>query len=371
MKIIQITPYFYPKIGGLENVVKELSEYLAKKGHQVEVFTSDIECPKDQQFKSTKNLKINYLPAWEFAHTPIIFSLFWKLMKIPQDSIMHVHISQAFVPEIVWLVSKIRKIPYVTHIHTDIGPSGKLGFLLPFYKRFFLKRVLTDACKTIVLNKCYLNLISSKYNTTNLFIIPNGISKNFIFKKDLNIDRKINLLYVGRLTGEKNVPKLIEAISLLKNKTILNIIGDGEKEQEIKRLINEKGLGNIFLHGRKIGNNLLKFYQSATIFLLASDYEGQPLVLLEAMATGTPIIASDVIGIRDTVSGIGILVNPPTAENFAKEIDNLINDLQLRKKLAENGLKEVKKYSWDKIVEQTEQVYKEVLREHKHANNKK
>lgn len=135
MKIVQIISYYPPHLGGMENVAKEISESLAKRGHQVKVFTSDIGCPKNKQLKSIKNLKINYLKSWEFSYIPVIRSLYNELVKIPKDSIMHVHVAQAFIPEIVYLVSKIKKIPYITHIHGDTKPSGKFGFLLSLYKR--------------------------------------------------------------------------------------------------------------------------------------------------------------------------------------------------------------------------------------------
>ncbi|GAI84343.1 unnamed protein product, partial [marine sediment metagenome] len=116
MRIIQVVSYYPPYVGGMQNVTREISERLAKKGHQVEVFTSDIGCKKGK-LRSTKNLKIHYLKSYEFAHTPIIPSLFFRLLKLSKNSIIHVHVAQALVPEVVCLVSKIRKIPYIAHIH--------------------------------------------------------------------------------------------------------------------------------------------------------------------------------------------------------------------------------------------------------------
>ena len=140
MEIIQITPGYPPRLGGAENVAKEISERLASKSHPVKVFTSDIGCEKGK-LKSIKNLKISYLRSWEFAHTFIIPSLFFELLKVPQNSIIHLHTSgEAFVPEIIYLISKIRKIPYIAHFHADAEPSGTLGFLVPLYKLFFLKK---------------------------------------------------------------------------------------------------------------------------------------------------------------------------------------------------------------------------------------
>ena len=163
MNIIQITPFYPPHLGGMENVVKEISENLAKRDHQVTVFTSDIGCKKDKLI-STKNLKIRYLKSFEIAHTPIIPSLFFELLKIPQDSIIHLHVAQSFTPEIVSLVSKIRKIPYIAHIHIDVGPSGKLGFLLPLYKKVLLKKVLSYSSKVVVPSSDYIDLVSKKYS---------------------------------------------------------------------------------------------------------------------------------------------------------------------------------------------------------------
>jgi glycosyltransferase involved in cell wall biosynthesis len=361
MKIVQIVSYYPPHLGGMENAVKEISESLAKRGHQVKVFTSDIGCKKDK-LTSTKNLEIHYLNSFEFAHSSIIPFLFFKLLTIPKDSIIHLHVAQAFVPEIVYLVSKIKKISYVLHLHADVGPSGKLGFLLPFYKNVILKRILKSSRKIIVLNNNYKTLVNRKYHILeNITVIPNGINEEFFIDKRITSSRYTNLLFVGRLSIEKNVSKLVEAVSLLESRVVLDIVGDGEKRNEIEKLILDKKLKNVILHGKKTGKDLIKFYKNADIFLLASDYEGLPLVLLEAMASGTPIIVSDVIGIRELVGKTGILVNPPTPENFAKAINNLIEDKKLRNTLSVSGREKAKGYDWDKIIEKFEDVYREVL----------
>jgi len=105
--------------------------------------------------------------------------------------------------------------------------------------------------------------------------------------------------------------------------------------------------------------------------IFPSLYESFGIVLLEAMATGTPIITSDILDIRSTIKNnyTGLLVEP-TPEKIAEAIVKLIKDPQLRKKLTENGLKEVKKYSWDKIVNQYINLYTQVLKEHNNETTK-
>ena len=370
MRIIQITSYYPPHLGGMENVIREISESLVKKGHQVEVFTSNIGYKKEK-LKSIKNLKVYYLKSFVFANTPIMPSLFFYLMKIPRDSILHLHVAPAFIPEVVYLISRIKKIPYIAHIHLDIKRSGKLGFLLPLYKNIILKRVLKSASKIIVLSEEYKTLINKKYNIfDNIIIIPNGVGKEFFINKKNISPNHTNLLFVGRLSTQKNIPKLIDCVSLIKNKVVLDIVGDGEKKTEIGKLIYNKKLNNVILHGQKTGKKLINFYKNADIFIMTSDIEAMPLVLLEAMASNTPIVASDVLGIHEIVGESGILVNPPTPDNFAKAIDNLIEDKILMDILSKRGRKKAKNYDWNKIMERLEDVYRVLLSENKLFNNK-
>lgn len=370
MKIIQVLSHYPPYLGGVENVAKEISERLAKIDYAVEVFTSNVGC-KDEKSTPTNNLKIHYLKSFEFAHTTIIPSLFFKLLTIPKDSIIHLHVARAFVPEIVWLVSKIKNIPYIVHLHLDVGPSGKLGFLLPVYKKLFLEKILKSAKKIIVPTSDYISLVCQKYQISEkkICVIPSGVS----LEKFKPIDHKINLptklLFVGRLSIQKNIPLLIKSFEhAIKNgcKNItLEIVGDGEDRSKIVDLIEDEKLQeSVILHGVLRGEKLYKMFSNSDIFILTSREESFGIVLIEAMASGLPIIASDIPGLRNVVENgkTGLLVEP-SIENFAKAIEKMINDHKLREKLITNGLREVKKYNWDKIVEKFEGVYKEVLYE--------
>lgn len=358
LKIIQITGYYPPHLGGLEMVVKEISERLAKKGNLVEVFTSNIGYKKEKS-RQIKNLKVNYFRSWEFANTPITPCLFFKLLRIPKDSIMHIHIAQAFIPEVAYLVSKIRNIPYITHFHGETLPTGKFGFLLPFYKKIFTKMILSKSEKIICLSKDYKRFINKKYgiDKSKITVIPNGVSEDFFVNKNKPITKIPNLLFVGRLSIDKNVKTLIKAVSLLRNRVVLNIVGEGKMEKKLKNLVLEKGMKNIFLHGRKTGKELINFYKNADIFLLASRFEGQPLTLLEAMASGNVIIASNIMGVREIIGNAGVLVDPPTSENFAMAIDKLIKNRKLISILSKRGIKKAKLNNWDSITKELMNIY--------------
>ncbi len=364
MKIVQVVAYYPPHIGGMENCVKEISNRLARKGHQVEIFTSDIGCKKYRQ-SSTNNLNIHYLRSWEFAHTAIIPSLFFKLLKIPGDSIIHVHIAQVMIPEIVFLVSKIKKIPYIAHIHADVEPSGKLGFLLPFYKKMFLQKILNSAWKMVVSTRDYVNLISKKYSIpkTKIYKIPNGVDLEHFRSVSTRLHSPVRLLSVGRLSKPKNVPLLIRSFKLVMENNHpdmeLHIVGKGEEKNKIFDLIKKEELEKkVTLHGALLGKDLYDIYSYSDIFVLASECESFPLVLVEAMASGLPIVVSDITSVKNIVknNATGLLVKP-TPENFAGAVEKLLGNSQLRKKLIKNGLEEVKKYDWNKIVRKFEHIY--------------
>lgn len=369
MKIIQITPYFPPHLGGMENRVKDLSEYLSQKGHKVIVFTSKVN--GKNYLPKSNNLSIEYLNNINIAHTPISFSLVKKLFKLDKNCIFHIHAVDAFYPPIAYLISRIRKIPYILHIRGNIQPSGKFGFLLPLYKKLFLNKILNKANKVIALNKDYKKLFCTLYNLPpkNVSVIPNATSfrPNKYWSKKKS--KEINLLFVGRFSIDKNIPLIIESLDFLhkKNKNIkLYLVGEGEDKEDLKKMVNEKGLKEsvIFL-GRLEGEDLYRRYSKSDIVILPSKVECFSSVLLEAMTMAKPIIASNVEGTRNIIKNNynGILIKP-TPEKIAEAVEKLIKNPRLRERLVKNGLKEIKRYSWDKVVKQTEEVYREVLKEH-------
>ena len=115
----------------------------------------------------------------------------------------------------------------------------------------------------VCLLKDYRKFNNRKYgiNESKVFVIPNGISEKFFINNEKKLNKIPRLLFVGMFSVEKNTPKLIEATSLLKSKVILHIVGEGEKKEELKKLILDKRIKNIILHGKKTGKELIDFYK--------------------------------------------------------------------------------------------------------------
>ncbi len=364
MKIVQVVAYYPPNIGGLQNCVKEISERLVEKGHIVEVFTSDIDCKNGKQ-KSSRNNKINYLKGWQFAHSAIIPSLLLRLALNVNNSIIHVHVAHVLIPEIVYLVSKIRNIPYIANIHSDVESSGKFGFLLKPYKKYILKYVLKNASRVVCATADQRKIIINKYKliASKVVVIPDGVGEEHFIKRKKFVKRTPRILNVGRFDVIKNIPLLINSVSKMREDVILDLVGDGERRREIEKAIEEKKLKNVHMHGMRAKKEIISFYKNADVFVISSHKEGLSIAVLEAMAAGLPIIGTNVPGIRDLIKDVGILVPDNNPKKLAVAIDSLVSNKKLQKELSSKSLNAARKYKWNENVRKFEKIYKDVLEE--------
>ena len=134
------------------------------------------------------------------------------------------------------------------------------------------------------------------------------------------------------------------------------IVGDGDERPVVESLVHKHSLTNISVVGPRCGTDLVETYRWADVLVLPSDREGMPLVVLEAMASGVPVVATNVMGNRELVAGVGLLVEPePTS--IALALDRLAQDAGLRVQLTDLGLAAVRNWTWDRLARRIEQVY--------------
>lgn len=167
----------------------------------------------------------------------------------------------------------------------------------PPYKKIVWRNILPLANYVICPTVDYVEPITHKYNIERhkCVIIPSGINMaDFRRKPSQSISTPVKILSVGRLSSQKNIPRLLAAFCLFQSryKAVLHIIGAGEDKQLIERLIRDNDISNVFLEGEIRGAKLADFYASSDIFVLTSDFESFGIVNLEAMASGLPIVAS-------------------------------------------------------------------------------
>ncbi|WP_329338045.1 glycosyltransferase family 4 protein [Streptomyces sp. NBC_01352] len=360
-RVIQVTPYYPPALGGLERVVAQLSQELAHR-HEVHVVTTGLRTSGLPRHSVEDGVHVHRLPAIEVANTAISALLPVQLAKARPGDVVHLHIAHALVPELVSAVAALRHVPYVAHFHLDVDASGPLGRLLPWYKQHFLGRVLRRAVAVVALTEEMAEFLVERYGVSRqrLHIVPNGVSDAYFLPPRPAPARPLRLLFVGRLQIQKNVARLLDAMAQVQEDVRLRIVGDGELREPLVAQAARLGLRNVEFVGALYGDDLVKAYADSDAFVLPSDKEGMPLVLLEAMASGLPVIATDVPGNRELVDGTGLLAAPDPAA-LARRIDELAADAELWRSLAERSARTAAGLSWSRVAERVEQVYTEAL----------
>lgn len=369
MKIIHTIAAYPPHAGGMEHNTKYNATEMAKRGYEVVVYTSS-KGYKPEVKRESKNLEVDYLPSFEIAHTQIMPSLLPKLLRLSKDSVVHMHVAQAFVPEITYLACKFRGIPYLAHIHLDVDPTGVMGFVLPFYKKFILGPILRSADAVTVLTPDYVDLIAKNYKVSKkkIVLIPNGTYFTPGKKIKEKVHKPLRLFFVGRLSKQKNIPLLLNSVALIINKykipAILKIAGDGEEKKEVIKLIsNLKIKKYVSLLGTVTPKDVQKWQRWADISLVTSRSEAFGTVVTEAMASGTPVVSTNIFSVRNIVNNgyNGFLVKDDPNE-MALVIKKLVDNTKIYKSVIKNGLKSSNQYRWSTVVDKYEDLYLKLSR---------
>ncbi|MEU4238179.1 glycosyltransferase family 4 protein [Actinoplanes sp. NPDC026619] len=362
--IMQITPYYPPHLGGLERVVENLAAGLGHR-HDVRVVTTTIGSGNAPRRSRVGPVQVRRHRSIEFAHTPLAPGLLGSLLRAPRSAVLHLHTAHALLPELVALTAWIRRQRFLVHFHLDVDSSGRLGWLLPAYKKHVFGRVLRAAAGVIVLTRSQADWVRETYRVRaeRIFVVPNGVgAAYFMDPRPLRRpdDGPLELLYVGRLSPQKNVTRLLEAMSRVQLPIHLTVVGDGEQRAELHELAARLGLTNVTFAGARLGAELTRSYADADAFVLPSDKEGMPLVALEAMAAALPIVATAVPGNTELLGDVALMAQPEPAA-LAAALDAIADDPVLAEFHGLRSLTAARAHDWDTVVRQVEDIYAEVL----------
>ncbi|MEA3378642.1 MAG: glycosyltransferase family 4 protein [Nanoarchaeota archaeon] len=380
MKIAFVTAFYRPVVDGPGNVIWEVGQRLAKKGHDVHVFCSDSDKKNTIKVKEevVDGIKVHRLNNWFIAANFATFfpSVIKRLMKEHFD-IIHSHVSGHSYHFFSALVSRLKNIPHVhtTHCCWTTGFRSLFARMLVWldYKTV-LPLSLKWSDKIIAITPWEINHIQ-KYGGAKdkIVVIPNGMDailfdkiKDNKFKENFGIpkDKKI-ILFFGRLNPVKGVDILAEAgreIVKERDDAYFVFIGPDEgMKKKVEAICS--GSDKMILKGPIYGKKkIAEMYQGSDIYALPSYREGLPLTLFEAMAAGLPVVATPVNGVpyemKDPENGL--LVPYGDKKALKDAIVKLLDDDGLRKKIAENNVKTAKKYDWDIIAERVLEVYNDL-----------
>jgi len=371
LRIVQTPARFFPSIGGVDKYVLNLSQELVNKGHSVKVVCANEPKSNLTEIDGINVQRLNYIG--KIRNTNITLGLFFALLKENFD-IIHTHFPTPWSADISMIISFLKRKPLILTYHNDAVTAGKLKVLVEIYNRVFLKLLLKGSTKILITQPEYINRSKYLYKYKNkIEIIPNGIDTKIYFQKNINkIPNQIFFLSIlDRHHTYKGLDCLIKAIKIVRTKIPdikLIVGGSGELVEEYKTLT--KGLGlekNVEFRGFIESNKLVDLYNQSELFVLPSTgiQEGFGIVLLEALACGTPVIATNIVGIAKEIKDnkCGIIIPCNDAKKLAQAIIRIIKNINLQKKMIIKGKLLIQdKYDWNKIVKMMENLYLDVIR---------
>lgn len=373
MKITQVTPYFYPHVGGVESHVLSLSRELAKMGHEVRIVTSLVKNSQPHEnFDSLEIFRVK--PLLNAYGTPVMPKLSKVLSKMDCD-VLHTHTPPPFTSYYAAKTSKKKGVPLVLTYHCDLEIPGIFGnFIVGIYRRIFEPYTLKQTDNIIVHTKTYGSTSRTIWRYDPM-VIPSAVNASLFnpnikggrIREVYNLSNFNVVLYVGRLRHHKGLEYLIESAKHTAENVKYLIVGGGDFGVHLKNLAKKIGVSNKIIFAGEVPNEKLpEYYAACDVFLLpsVSRLEAFGLVILEAMASGKAVIVSDIPGVREVIENNveGLLAEPLNSKDIAEKINFLLADKELRERMGKNGRKKVEEnYQISTIARQVENVYRDVL----------
>lgn len=366
---ILIVNYEYPPIGGgAASASKQMAEEMTRQGHFVGVLTSAFQDLKGEAKEGEvvvyrcKSVRKKQFQSNIFEMLSFIFKASFVIGKLIRKwKIDHSIVYFSFPGGPVGLIGKLfYKIPYIVSLRGGDVPGAEPGLKAVHFFLTPLRRLILYRSKAVVANSWSLMKLAFKSDKMHYRVIPNGIDTEFYCpsKESRDAQKPCGFLFVGRMQPQKNLFYLFDRIAELKNKTlkpfIFNIAGDGYLRPELESYAVKLGIDqNILFHGWMGKAELLTLYQKVDCIVNPSLYEGMSNVLLEAMACGLPVIASNVTGNDVLVENkwTGYLFDLDKPEELIDLLVSVVEEPGRIKPLGNTARKQVvKNYSWHKIV---------------------
>lgn len=371
MRIAHIVSTFAPQIGGMGSVCADEAMSLAKRGHEVTVFTlaypgvGDYK-EHDAQFPF-KIVRLKALVKMGDA------GLVPQILKQLKNNFDIVHLHYPFYGGAEWLYFS-SSTPLVVTYHMDAQTTGLKSFVQKIYDAIWPRLVFAKAKKIMLVDPSFRE---SKYlknvSKDKIIDINNGVDLE-MFKQqspnfaDLNLtaikDKKI-ILFVGNILPVKRLDLLIRAIKMFKDVNIvLVVVGGGYELHRCQQLAKDLGVDNqvLFVGPCHDQRKLVEYYSIATCVAVPSDYESFSLVAVEALACGVPVVVSDLPVFQHKLSQ-AIFFTPGSVDGLVEALRKVLSmSVGERQVITEKGIGEVRMaFSWQDHMEKLESVYKQVL----------
>jgi len=372
MNIALVSPYDFPFPGGVTQHIYYLDKHFRDLGHQVKIIApcagEDPEQLADNVVATTSRV-ISIPFSGSKARIPYSPAVNWRVKRAlhAEDfDIVHAH-EPMTLPVPIMALTHSRAINVGTfHAYRDTHLIYKYGrrVFQPFFDKLHGKIAVSEAAKATV----------ARYFGGDFVIIPNGIDANrfggeHVRPLEQYADGRLNILFVGRLEPRKGFRYLLRAFPLIKEElphARLIVVGAYRKKEMSSFLhyTREHHLTGVKFVGRVSDEELPRYYRSSHVFCAPSTgFESFGIVLLEAMAAGTPTVASNIPGYRDLLEDgrEGFLAEPKNERSLAEAIIRILKDPAMQKRMGAQGRAKAPQYSWRQVALRVLDYYQELL----------
>lgn len=368
MRILRIAQKLYPDvIGGGPYHVHALSRDQAAMGHEVTVATVATD-PSLPAVDERDGYSIRRFPAIASPLGNAISPALIRFLRTTDDyDVVHAH-SHLYSSTVAAALRRvIDNTPLVITNHGLYSQSAPKA-LFELYLRT-IGRMTFEAADTVF---CYTAVDKKRLRdrgvTNRIDVIANGIDIDRFTPEGPSLDRVDDtaptILFVGRLVAGKRPDTVIDTLSVVRSaipNAQLLICGDGPLRTELTTRVSDESLGEaVEFLGRVSYEQMPAVYRSADVLILPSESEGFPRTVLEALATGLPVVTSNLPQLMDVVEGVGQTVSPTPAA-LGEAITKLLSDEHLRGRYGQTGRERIEKeFDWERTVDETTGVLQEL-----------
>lgn len=358
MKIAIVCPYAWDRDGGVQSHVRSLAETLRRRDHDVGVLAPYRSKPPEHG-DATKVGRAFGVPAngsvAPVAFGPLAAAAVRRALKTMQPDVIHLH--EPLIPSLSLLALWNANAPTVGTFHAAAEES--LGYRLSApvlqraAKRITVRTAVSDAARSLI----------ERYVPGEYVLTPNGVDTTRFAEAEALMDKdRKKVLFLGRIERRKGLEVLIQAMTRLRDLDAeLVVAGSGPEERAARSLAEQLQVEATFL-GRVSDEDVPRLYASADVYCAPGlGGESFGIVLVEAMATGAPVVCSDLPGFRAVAGGSALLVPPGEAGPLADALRDVLTDPQRAASMTKMSRQMARAFDWQRLVVGIEEIYRRAI----------
>jgi phosphatidylinositol alpha-mannosyltransferase len=361
VRIALVCPYAWEAAGGVQVHVNSLATRLLERGHRATVLAPTIATPSEPWVRSVgRPIRVSY-QGTVAPIAPLSYRRTRAALASLRPDVVHVH--EPLTPSASMFAALAAKVPVVATVHAYLDRSYAMELAAPVLRRIW-RRVNVG----VAVSEAAASFLRRAVPDAALEIVPNGVDIRAFAgaepRADLPPGRRI--LWVNRLDAQKGFPIAVAAFSKVLAEVpdaVLVVVGEG-KDREALGLLTESARVRVDMRGVVPNERVPSFHAACEAFVSpAVGQESFGIVLVEAMAAGLPVVATDIPGYREVLSdGVeGLLVPPRDPEALAARLVRILTEPGLAARLGEAGRERALTFDWPVVVDRLEELYRRAV----------